>query len=159
MQRIASRFALRFQVIQSASDAGFISDIVRDYIKVMKKKGGASSTSGLSANNFYVTLPKLDMDVLREVRIADKRGVARFEKIVATSVDRGEPLIWGVEMGISPEEGNPQAQGGHLRLIIGYNTEKREILYTDSWGPAHELKRMSSENAWSKTFHLYVMKP
>jgi hypothetical protein len=159
MQRIASRFALRFQVIQSASDVGFISDIVRDYLKLMKKKGGASSTSGLSANNFYVTLPKLDMDVLREVRIADKRGVARFEKIVATSVDRGEPLIWGVEMGISPEEGNPQAQGGHLRLIIGYNTEKREILYTDSWGPAHELKRMSSENAWSKTFHLYVMKP
>lgn len=159
MQRIASRFALRFQVIQSASDSGFIGDIVRDYIKAAKKKGGASSAPGLSTNNFYVTLPKLDMDLLREVRIADKKGIARFEKIVVASVDRGEPLIWGVEMGISPEEGNPQARGGHLRLIIGYNTEKKEILYTDSWGPNHELKRMSTENAWSKTFHLYSMKP
>lgn len=159
MQRIASRFALRFQVIQSSSDTGFVGDIVRDYIKAAKKKGGTSSAPELSTNSFYTVLPKLDMDLLREVRVADKKGVARFEKIVTASVDRGEPLIWGVEMGISPEEGNPQAKGGHLRLIIGYNTGKKEILYTDSWGPAHELKRMSTENAWSKTFHLYSMKP
>jgi hypothetical protein len=53
-----------------------------------------------------------------------------------------------VDLGIVPEEGLPQKSGGHLRLIIGYNTAKGELLYTDSWGPGHDLKRMSLEDAW-----------
>lgn len=42
----------------------------------------------------------------------------------------------------------PQASGGHRRRIIGYNPQKKEILYTDSWGYGHELKRMSAEDAY-----------
>jgi hypothetical protein len=53
----------------------------------------------------------------------------------------------------------PQTKGGHLRMIIGYNKKTDEILYTDSWGPRHALKRMPAANAWTITTGLFVVKP
>ena len=46
-----------------------------------------------------------------------------------------------------------------MRLIIGYNDKKNEILYTDSWGAGHELKRMPVDWAWTITHSLMYMKP
>ena len=41
----------------------------------------------------------------------------------------------------------------------GDNAKTKEILYTDSWGPGHELKRMPLGDAWAKTFALYGIRP
>ena len=49
------------------------------------------------------------------------------------------------------EEQIPQAVGGHMRLIIGYNSIANEVLYSDSWGLGHEEKRMSLDDAWTMT--------
>jgi hypothetical protein len=46
-----------------------------------------------------------------------------------------------------------------MRLIIGYNTAKNEIIYSDSWGPGHEQKRMSLEDAWVITSGLSSLQP
>ena len=49
--------------------------------------------------------------------------------------------------------------GGHMRLIIGYNDRTQEILYTDTWGAGHELKRLSLADAWTITLGLYCLQP
>jgi len=48
---------------------------------------------------------------------------------------------------------------GHIRLIIGYNAKTQEVLYSESWGPAHALKRLPLDEAWAMTFGLTVLKP
>ena len=68
-------------------------------------------------------------------------------------------MSWGGTLGIYPEPEIPQSNGGHMRLIIGYNDKKKEILYTDTWGAGHELKRMPAEWAWTITHCLMYMKP
>ena len=85
----------------------------------------------------------------------------RFVKMVAEHVDKGEPLLWGLELGLHPEEPplRMQGTGGHMRLIIGYNTQKNQILFSDSWGAGHELKRMTVENAIDSTFGIYLLEP
>lgn len=83
----------------------------------------------------------------------------KFMKDVHAQVDKGIPLFWGVVLGIYPEPEIPQSAGGHMRLIIGYNDKKKEILYTDSWGAGHELKRMPAEWAWTISRTLMYLKP
>jgi hypothetical protein len=46
-----------------------------------------------------------------------------------------------------------------MRLIIGYNDTTNEILFSDSWGPGHELKRMPADEAWTITSGIYGMEP
>ena len=83
----------------------------------------------------------------------------KFLKDVHDQVNKGIPLFWGVTLGTYPEPEIPQANGGHMRLIIGYNTKTHEILYSDSWGPNHALKRMPESQAWAMTKGLLVLKP
>ena len=53
----------------------------------------------------------------------------------------------------------PQTFGGHMRLIIGYNAKTKEILYSDSWGAGHELKRMPEDWAFAITHDAFYLKP
>lgn len=72
-----------------------------------------------------------------------------MQKSKFTKFMKDIPLFWGVTLGTYPEPGLMQANGGHTRLIIGYNDRKKEILYADIWGAGHELKRMPAEWAWT----------
>lgn len=102
----------------------------------------------------------IDPELLKEARtIKDRNGFSRFERTVQTHIDRGVPLLWSVQLGVFPEPGLPQASGGHMRLIIGYNSEKKEILFSDSWGAAHALKRMPLDHAWTITLGLGLIEP
>ena len=49
--------------------------------------------------------------------------------------------------------------GGHMRVIIGYDGATSRIFYTDSWGPGHEMKSMSLEEAWACTLALWTLEP
>ena len=103
----------------------------------------------------------MDVEVRREMRVngAQKAKYKKFMKDVRDQVAKGIPLFWGLTLGIYPEPDIPQASGGHLRLIIGYNDKKNEILYTDSWGAGHELKRMPADWAWTVSHCLLYLKP
>ena len=103
----------------------------------------------------------MDIEVRKEMRVngAQKSKFKKFKKDIRDQINRGIPLFWGVTLGIYPEPEIPQAAGGHLRLIIGYNDKKKEILYTDTWGAGHELKRIPEEWAWTITHCLMYMKP
>ncbi len=103
----------------------------------------------------------MEPEVLREMKVngAQKSKFTRFMKEVRTQVNKGIPLFWGVTLGTYPEPEIPQASGGHMRLIVGYNDKKKEILYSDTWGVGHELKRMPAEWAWTISRCLMYMKP
>ncbi len=161
MKRIATRFGLRFQTYLSGGDEKLITKIIKDYTIAGKKKDGTPIPAQLAQSPyiFYKVLPNLNPKQLAAVRQADKAGIATLSRAIHECIDRANPLIWGVQLGIVPEPDIPQAQGGHIRLIIGYNDKTSEILYTDSWGPKHELKRMKLADAWAATFDLYVMRP
>lgn len=85
----------------------------------------------------------------------------RFLKMIAEHIDKGEPLLWGLELGLHPEEPplRIQGTGGHMRLIIGYNAAAEQLLFTDSWGAGHELKRMKLSDAVDSTFGVYLVEP
>jgi len=103
----------------------------------------------------------MDPEVRKEVKVngVEKPKYMRFMKNVRQYVNEGKPLLWGVTLGTYPEADLPQARGGHMRLIIGYNDKKGEILYSDSWGKGHELKRMPSDWAWTITDCLLGLRP
>jgi len=85
----------------------------------------------------------------------------KFVRFVEDYTSKGIPLLWALELGIVPEEPPIalQAGGGHMRLIIGINASKDELLFTDSWGAGHELKRMKMSDAFKATLAVYVVEP
>ncbi|MEA2012850.1 MAG: hypothetical protein U9O87_07215 [Verrucomicrobiota bacterium] len=105
----------------------------------------------------------LDPDVYKTVKLKKYRSdYKRFKRDIVNEIAEGRPLLWGVYLGIFPEPGinlQPGGVGGHARLIIGYNKKSNELLYSDTWGSGHELKRMPFDNAWTISTFLTTIKP
>lgn len=85
----------------------------------------------------------------------------KFLKEIHSYIDAGLPLLWALELGRYPEtpQLTPQAVGGHMRMIIGYNDSTGEIIFTDSWGAGHEFKKMKMSDSYKATVGLFVLKP
>jgi len=98
-------------------------------------------------------------DIYREVRMKSTSDFGRFQRDIQRNIDEGVPLLWSVRLGIVNEKELPQAAGGHMRIIIGYNSTTREIVYSDSWGRGHEEKRMPLDDAWTITTGLSSLQP
>lgn len=128
---------------------------LKSYNKIAKKLKKPQINEDESLNMM------VDPEVFKEVRVkgSGKTNYARFLNDIHKQIDRGIPIFWGVMLGIYPEPGLPQSGGGHMRLIIGYNDKKKEILYSDSWGAGHELKRMPAEWAWTITVNTIYLRP
>ena len=95
-------------------------------------------------------------------RLTDKTmDRKKFEKTVRDYVDDGIPLLWALTLGRFPEEPaiSPQASGGHMRMIIGYNDDEEKLVFSDSWGAGHEKKYMRLGDAFEATHGLFVMTP
>ncbi len=92
-------------------------------------------------------------------RVSDKEFIA----IIKDHTDKGVPLLWALALGRAEEDpplpGAGQTSGGHMRMIIGYNVAKNQVIFTDSWGAGHELKRMATLDAYEVTMGLYSMSP
>jgi hypothetical protein len=100
-------------------------------------------------------------EVLKDMKVngPQRSKYMKFLSEVRKQISLGVPVLWSLELGIYPEPGLMQARGGHMRLIIGYNDKKKELLYSDSWGAGHELKRMPADWAFSVTRSAMYMKP
>ncbi|MEN8736208.1 MAG: cysteine peptidase family C39 domain-containing protein [Akkermansiaceae bacterium] len=101
---------------------------------------------------------RLDPEVFIKVKVKQPK-YAFFKNKTQEYINQGVPICWTLYLGMFKEGDMPQTRGGHMRLIVGYNEEKEEILYTDSWGEGHELKRMPASEAWCMTTGLYAMVP
>ena len=161
---VGKKNGLGFQSIVSMSAGlGDLEDEVARYNKAAKaeKKPALSLDQFTRGNTIYISELREAMDkkVVYRMRQKDSR-LKKFSTGVRQQVNAGVPVFWGVTLGIFPERGvNPQSTGGHMRLIIGYNDKKKEILYTDTWGEGHELKRMPEDWAFAITHDAFFLKP
>ncbi|HEY1049788.1 MAG TPA: C39 family peptidase, partial [Prosthecobacter sp.] len=103
--------------------------------------------------------PEVFYSASHKRRVSEKA----FLSMVKEHTEKGIPLLWGLSLGERPEQpplsSDGQVSGGHMRLIIGYNAARKQLLFTDSWGAGHELKRMEMVDAYDVTLGLYSMAP
>lgn len=150
LKKLAARLKVRVRPIEEQTVRGIL-DMIKDYnraAKRLKKPEIPDQGSFLDMPRIYAAM---DFDVLKEARTKNRSELGRFLRTVQANVEEGVPLLWSVQLGLAKEEEIPQARGGHMRLIIGYNNTTQEILYSDSWGRGHELKRMAAVDAWTIT--------
>lgn len=103
----------------------------------------------------------MDPAVLKEARCQkDKDGLRNFTSDIVKHVNAGIPLAWSVTLGLVPETPPlPQAFGGHMRIILGYDKALTTLAYSDSWGAGHAFKTMRLDDAWTITTGLYSFDP
>lgn len=161
---IGEKNGLGFQeIVAMQSDIGDLEEQIARYNKAAKaaKRPSISIEQFTRGNQIYVgeIFDAMEPKVIYKMRQKDPR-LKKFSAGVRQQVNAGIPVFWGVTLGIFPERGvNPQSSGGHMRLIIGYNDKKKEILYTDTWGEGHELKRMPEDWAFTITHDAFFLKP
>jgi len=137
------------------------SRMITDYNREAKRnKKPEINLAGRRVIDIAEIYGSMDPASLKDSKTVKKKGdFERFKRDVAGKIDKGIPLMWGVHLGLFPEADVPQKGGGHMRLIIGYNNGTNEIIYSDSWGARHAMKRMPMDNAYSMTTGLYFMEP
>ena len=103
---------------------------------------------------------EMNTELLREIRTKKSADKIQFKRKVTKHIDVGIPVIWSVILGKVQENPRPpQEVGGHTRLIIGYNMQTNQIIYTDSWGSGHDFKRLSFDDALTITMGLFTIEP
>jgi hypothetical protein len=157
LKKVAGRTKTRLLVLYEIEGRKVGSEI-KAYNRLVKKNKAGKPFPENAYFSYQQFLASCHAPTLREVR-AKGTAFDRFKKQIRDYIDAGTPLLWALQVGVFPERGIPQSGGGHMRLIIGYNEKNGEIIYTDSWGPGHEFKRMSAANAYTATMHLITLKP
>jgi hypothetical protein len=161
LNRLEGRLGVSVRVIEDWDFRKFmdrVADYNREAKKAKKPEVDASPRNGF----IYIEeiVGKMDGEILRTARTErDRSGFGKFQRTLASLIDQGIPLMWSVSLGLLPEPEVPQASGGHMRLLIGYNAKTQEALFSDSWGAEHALKRMPLANAYAITNGLYYMQP
>lgn len=144
---LASR-GVRLKVLYLWTPESFVA-LMKRYNAAARRAGVAEVPLGSKVLHVPTCLRLVDRSVFREVRLREGRAYGRFLSEVAAEVEAGRPLLWAVQLELSPK-GEPSG-GGHMRVIVGLNPMTKEIIYSDSWGAGHEAKRMSAEEAWVMT--------
>lgn len=133
--------------------------LIEDYNRAAKKAKASELPDPKKFNVSWTAYSEMEQKILKEVKVKDNAGFTKFLRIITQHIDLGIPLTWSVQLGIVPEPNIPQGAGGHMRLIIGYNTQTKELIFSDSWGAGHEKKRMALDDAWSITTGLITIEP
>ncbi len=159
LKKLGARLKVRVRDVQQGDSIKEILKLISDYNRAAKKAGVAEVPDPGRMIDVGAVYRAMNGDVLKEVRTKNKSDLGRFQRQIQSHIDTGVPLLWTVMLGLTKEPGIPQSAGGHMRLIIGYNTAKEEILFSDSWGAGHELKRLSAADAWTITTGAMTIEP
>ena len=158
LKKIAARLKLRVREIEGTDVKGVL-DLIKDYNREAKRAKTEPVPDPGNRIDVGAVYARMRFETLRDARTRNKSDLTRFQRTLQSSVDQGVPLLWSVQLGLAPEPGIPQNAGGHMRLLIGYNPSTQEVLYSDSWGAGHELKRMPTPDAWAITTGLTLVEP
>jgi len=164
LRRISNETHLDVTVLHDFNAREF-EQLMTDYNRAAKKARKPEVESLNRQGNLAIIESPVtayhDMDpvLLKDVRTKRDSQMAEFKSTVAKSINNGVPLTWGCVVGVVKEQPAIRGFGGHMRLIIGYNDRAQEILYTDTWGAGHELKRLALADAWTITLGLYCLQP
>ncbi len=132
----------------------------REHKSKITEEQWASTSDGVVTYNFGDLIDAFDWDVYTHYKLKrEQYELKKFRKYVKENIDAGVPLVWSVILGKVPEPRLAQVGGGHMRTIIGYNEKNDEIIYSDSWGPGHEFKKMPAPVAFTITTQLNLLAP
>jgi len=151
---------VRIKTMQDFEVKDFLTT-VRDYNREARRRSRAELTLPTSGViDIGEVFGQMDKTTYVTMRARNNMQVDRIVKLLKEKINAGYPVLWGVMLGLVDEKPElPQANGGHMRLIIGYNPKTSEILYSDSWGAGHELKRMNQGKAYAITMTLNTIEP
>jgi hypothetical protein len=158
LDKLEGKFGVNFKILKD-TDRDEWGENAKDYSREAKKFKHIGYDEGYAKYDPWSFFDFANLDLLKKVRA---KGIHynQYQRWIQEYIDKGIPLVWSMRLGKYPEnEQIPQSDGGHTRMIIGYNKDKNQILFSDSWGKGHELKRMSIEDSYSCTFALYVIFP
>jgi hypothetical protein len=164
LKKLASRFRVQVITQYRLSYADFVREI-NDYNRVARYAPRTLNASLIGQQNSIASYPMVCRQMNGELLLEAKTKfnaayLNSFTQNVRRSIERGVPLLWSVQLGLLPEEKlNPQARGGHMRLIVGLNPVTGQVYYSDTWGLGHELKKMPLTNAWTITDGLFTLEP
>ncbi len=159
LKKLSARLHVRVHAVEQLEIKQILA-LQTEYNRAAKKESVAQLPDQGHFIDINGMFEAMKPDLLSEVRTKNKAEVSRFERAVEDHINQGVPLLWSVVVGLFPEHGvSMQNSGGHMRLIIGYNNKTQEILYSDSWGRGHELKRMPLNNAVAMTVGMTTLEP
>jgi hypothetical protein len=161
LNKLEGRMRVRVRVIEDWEWNKF-QKLMDDYDREAKKRDKQEiKVREINYSSLDPIYERIDGETLKVAKVEkDKAGFGKFQRGVQTMVDQGIPLMWSMVVGWLPEPEIPQGGiGGHMRLIIGYNLKTNEIIYSDSWGAEHAVKRMPVQQAYAVTNGLYYMEP
>jgi len=158
LKKMGGRFKMRIREHEEI-EVRQILGLIKDYNRVAKKAGSQELPDQGAMLDLGIIYSQMKPEILKEVRTKSRAEIARFQREVQQHIDTGIPLLWSVQLGMIKEPGIPQNGGGHMRLIIGYNSKTNEIIFSDSWGAGHEQKRMPIDDAWTITVTLSTIEP
>lgn len=142
---------------------GAFRKLCGEYNKEAKKMKADELPAGTEQT---YSMKAFNPSLLRSV-YATRANIKKFKRAVKSNIDKGIPLLWTVELGIFPEDGQstPQDGGHHMRLIIGYEFSEKEdlktdkLIFSDSWGRGHEAKTMRLDDAMCITRKIILVRP
>lgn len=146
------------------SVAAALGSLKKNYARVkLKIRDIKIKTPGVYriVGNKYVAMSASEAQKLSSEISDEDRDLKKFKSEVKKRIDKGLMVAWSMVVGLLPENGKPAQQngGGHMRMIIGYNEKTDEIIFSDSWGPGHEMKRLPSKSAFIVTSGIYEIIP
>ena len=158
LKKLSQRLRIKVRTIDDIDGKGF-ENMVTEYNRAAQRGKRAQQVNAAGEDSLTELFEKMDPEILREARTKNPSGMDRFFRLVQTHINQGIPPLWSVMIGILKEPKDPKGFGGHMRLIIGYNEKTKEIIYSDSWGMGHEMKRMPLSDAWTITMGLDAIEP
>lgn len=158
LKKVAARLRIKIREHEKLEVKAILA-MIRDYNRAAKAAGEPEIPDPGNLIDVGRVYAAMKGGVLKEARTRNRSDMSRFTRDVQRYIDSGVPVLWTVHLGLIPEPHVPQSGGGHMRLIIGYNLKTQEILYSDSWGAGHELKRMQIDNAWTITTQVLTIEP
>lgn len=160
LKKLTGRLQIHIRELQSWKYDEFLR-MIADYNRVAKKnKKQEIDIAGGRVLDLAAIYSSIDPASLKESKAAPTKGsYTKFVRQVTDTINKGVPVMWCVWLGLFQDGDIPQQGGGHMRLIIGYNQKTNEILYSDSWGARHALKRMRMDDACTMTTGMYYLEP
>ncbi len=132
---------------------------IANYNRVAKSKGKRQVSIPKANINVSDLYSQMDGEVLKTARQKERSEYEKFKQKIRRYVDGGCPLAWSVTLGFYKEEPMYSGRGGHMRLIIGYNSRTDEVIFSDSWGSRHAKKRLPMDEAFAMTKALLTLEP
>ena len=157
LKKIGTRFQIRIRVLDSLTDYRDFNNILKSYNRAASKLKKEKVDSQTSWPAFW---DNADGEVLKLARAGSQNQVDKWINSIRPYITAGIPVLWSVQLGIVPEPKRlSQTRGGHLRLIIGFDEEKKTVIFSDSWGAEHTEKEMPMADAIAITTGRQVMQP